>query len=184
MTASYDQPGLPASSTITAQELGVGYFRYTVLTCTATPITITDQSSTVQYGGVKVYDFPQGVICSLGATVNGAITLGVTGTITATWGGYFSLGTATAGNDADLTSTEDDILGKTAVTTAVAKVGAVTGYSVATQLTESAAVWLDGHTTASDVYLNLAVTDEATHTSGTGTFTGTIKLAWIYLGDY
>jgi len=42
----------------------------------------------------------------------------------------------------------------------------------------------DGHTTAGAVYLNVAIADDATHTAGSGTWTGTIILDWSLLGDY
>ena len=45
-----------------------------------------------------------------------------------------------------------------------------------TALTESGGRWLDGTATAKDLFLNLVVDDDASHTSGTGTFTGTVTI--------
>src|SRR4051812_28187391 len=73
--------GAPNGSTVTAVEYGNGVLHRTVLTLTATPISITDDAGVAQYGGVKVYDFPAGVINVLSAVVKGNLTLGVTGTI-------------------------------------------------------------------------------------------------------
>jgi len=178
--------GVPITdATVTVKEYGTGPIHKTIFTCTATPVTITDVAGTCQYGGITtaLYTFPQGLICYLGSVIDGAVTLGVTGTITATWSGLVSLGTVTAAGDATLTATEANLLQSTAVAAAVAKVATVDAISIATALTESGATWVDGTGTASALFLNLIVTDEATHTSGTGTFTGTVTITWINCGD-
>ena len=175
--------GAKYGSTVVAVEAGTGILHRTTLTCTATPITITDDADTAQYGGVKLYDFPAGTICTLGGVIDGSVTLGVTGTITTTWAGGVALGTATATTGADLTSTEEDIMPEVDVAAATAKVAVVDAVPVATALTESGARWFDGTGTAKDLFLNLVIDDSATHTSGTGTFTGTVSFAWMNLGD-
>lgn len=155
----------------------------TVLTCTALPISIADDAGVAQYGGVKVYDFPEGLICTLGAVISGSVTGGVTGTITDTWAGGIALGTAAATTGATLVSTEADVMPEVDVAAATAKVAAIDAVSVATALTETGARWFDGTATAKDLYLNLVVDDSGTHTAGTVTFTGTITLHWLNLGD-
>lgn len=176
--------GAKNGSTITCQEYGNGVFNKTVLTCTATPITIADDAGVAQYGGAgKVYDFPEGLILTYGAVINGTVTLGTTGTIINTWAGGVALGTAAATTGATLTGTEADIMPEVDVAAATAKVASVSGVSVATALTESAGRCFDGTATAKDMYLNLVVDDDATHTAGTGTFTGTITLLWSLVGD-
>lgn len=175
--------GAKNGSTVAVQEYGNGLVNKTVLTCTATPISIADDAGVAQYGGVKVYDFPAGLICSLGAVIDGAVTLGTTGTIITTWAGGIALGTAVATTGATLVSTEANIMKEVDVAAATASVAVVDAVSVATVLTESAASWLDGTTTAVDMYLNLVVDDDASHTAGTGSFTGTITFLWIPMGD-
>lgn len=175
--------GAKNGATVTATEYGDGIVHKTVLTCTATPITITDDADVAQYGGVKVYDFPEGMLCTMGAVIDGAVTGGVTGTIINTWAGGVALGTATATTGATLTGTEADILPEVDVAAATAKVATVDAVSVATALTESGARWLDGTGTAKDLFLNLVVDDDVTHTAGSATFTGTITFIWIILGD-
>lgn len=175
--------GTKNGTTVTAAEYGEGILHKTVLTCTATPITISDDADTAQYGGVKVYDFPAGLILTLGAVIDGSVTLGATGTITNTWAGGVALGTATATTGSTLTSTEADIMPEVDVAAATAKVAVVDAVSAATALTESGARWFDGTSTAKDMYLNLVIDDSETHTAGTGTFTGTITICWINLGD-
>ena len=54
--------GTPNGSTVTVKEYGSDVLHRTVLTCTATPVTITDDAGVAQYGGTaKLYDFPAGL---------------------------------------------------------------------------------------------------------------------------
>lgn len=176
--------GAKNGSTVSAVEYGDGVIHKTVLTCTATPVTIADDAGVAQYGGVKVYDFPAGMICTMGAVVSGNLTAGVTGTIIDNWDGDVALGTVTATTGATLTGTEADIMQSVAVSAGTSdKIGVVDAVSVATALTESGARWLDGTATAKDMYLNFVIDDNATHTAGTATFTGTIEFIWMNLGD-
>lgn len=168
--------------TVTATEKA-GVWKRTKLTCVATPITISDDAGVAQYGGVKLYDFPEGLLCIQGAVIDGAITAGVTGTIIDAFTGVIALGTATASTGATLESTEADILQSTELTTAVAKVAVCDAVSIATALTESGARWHDGTGTAKDLFLNVAIADDATHTAGSATFTGTVEFVWMSLGD-
>lgn len=169
--------------TVAVVEKGDGVIHQTVLTCTATTITISDDAGVAQYGGVKVYDFPLGHVATLGAVVSGILTAGVTGTIIDNWDGDVALGTATATTGATLTGTEADIMPSVAVSAGASdKDGVVQAVSVATALTESGARWFDGTGTAKDMFLNFVIDDDATHTAGTATFTGVITLTWLNLG--
>lgn len=172
--------GAKNGATVAAVENITG-FKTTVLTCTATPIVLTDESGTVVYGGVKVYDFPVGAICILGAVVAGTLTTVET---LATWAGGVALGTATATTGATLTGTEADIMPEVDIGAATAKVGTIAAVPVATALTESGARWFDGTGTAKDMYLNFVVDEDNANATSTGTFTGTITFHWIYLGDH
>lgn len=169
--------GAKNGSTVTATETE-GIVHKTVLTLTATPITITDDAGVAQYGGAgKIYDFPEGLIAVLGATIDGAVTLGDTGTITTTWAGGIALGTAAATTGATLTGTEANIMAEVDVAAATASVAACDAVS------STNVAPLNGTVTPVDCYLNLVVDDHASHTSGTGTFTGTVTIHWINLGD-
>jgi len=184
--ASASNGGAPNGATIVASEFGNGVFNKTILTCTATPITVTDEAGVSQWGGAgKIYDFPEGLIILYGAIVSGSLTLGTTGTIINTWSGVASLGTvaASATGAVTLVTTAATWLQQFTVSAATSKVATIDGVSAATQLTESGARHADGTGGALDMYLNLKVTDDATHTSGTGTFTGTVKFLWTCLGD-
>lgn len=175
--------GAKNGTTVTAREFGNNVLHKTVLTLAATPISIADDAGVAQYGGVKIYDFPAGLICTLGAVIDGSITLGTTGTIIDAWAGGVALGTVTATTGATLVSTEANIMKEVDVAAATAKVASIDAESVATVLTESGASWLDGTATAIDMYLNLVVDDDASHTAGTGTITGTVTFFWMNIGD-
>jgi hypothetical protein len=177
--------GTKNGSTVSVVESGVGNFHKTLLTLTATPITVTDEAGVSQYGGVKVYTFPAGLIFTQGAVLTGNLTLGTTGTIIDTYTGANALGSviASATGAATLVTTAATWLQSTANATAAAKVAAIDSVSIATQLTESGARHFDGTTTPGEVWLNFKIADDATHTTGTGSFTGTIQLTWVNLGD-
>jgi hypothetical protein len=175
--------GAASQNSVTAVEYGDGVIHRTVLTCTATTITISDDAGVAQYGGIKVYDFPEGLIKFDGAVITGTLTGGVTGTITNTFAGGVALGTATATTGATLTGTEATYLPENDVAAATSKVATIAAYPSPTALTESGARWVDGTGTAADLYLNFVIDDDATHTAGTATFTGTISFNWQNLGD-
>jgi len=169
---------------VVATESGDGIINRTKLVCTAVPISVADDAGVAQYGGVKLYTFPQSIICLHGAVYSGNLTMGATGTFIDAFTGVMALGSATASTGATLLTTEATWLQSTAMSTASSKVAATAGYPVATQITESGARWYDGHTTAGPVWLNVAIADDASHTAGTGTWTGTITLIWSAIADY
>lgn len=174
-----DQPGVITIPTEKVTEIHAGPIHKTIMTFTSTPITITDESSVAQYGGAitAIYTFPAGCIKLLGAVIDGSVTLGTTGTITNNWSGVVALGSITSSTGGTLTSTEATWLASTATGTAATKVAVVDAISTAD------VVPFNGTGTDAPMFFNLLVTDESTHTSGTGTFTGTITITWINLGD-
>lgn len=169
---------------ISVVEKGDGITNRTILTCTALPISVADDAGVAQYGGVKVYTFPQGIVYLRGAMYYGSLTMGATGTFIDAFTGVMALGSVTASTGATLVTTEATWLQSTAMATASSKVAVTNNFPVATQVTESGSRHFDGHTTAAPVYLNVAIADDATHTAGTGTWTGTIILDWSILGDF
>jgi len=169
--------GAKNGSTVSVVEYSDGVINKTVLTLTATPITIADDAGVAQYGGAgKIYDLPEGAVAVVGCVVDGDLTMGATGTIIDAFTSNIALGTVTATTGNSLTGTEADIMASVANATAAAKVSAVGATSAAMAL-------LNGTSTAKDVYLNLVVADDATHTAGTGTFTGTVTILWTRVGD-
>lgn len=168
---------------VVATEYGDSLVHRTVLTCTAVPISIADDAGVAQYGGVKLYTFPEGLIFTKGAIISGNLTLGVTGTIIDAFTGVNALGSVTASTGSTLTSTEATYLQSTANATAASKVAAISSVSVATALTEASSRIVDGTSTPAPVFLNFAIADDASHTAGTGTFTGTVTISWEKIGD-
>lgn len=172
-----DDIGAKNGSTVSATETA-GLIHKTVITCTATPISVADDAGTAQYGGTgKIYDFPAGLIQCVGAVISGSITMGDTGTFINTWSGVIGLGSAAASTGATLTGTEADFMASNTISAATAKVATIDAVS------PSVLAPLDGTATAKDLYLNIAIADDATHTAGTGTFTGTVTILWINVGD-
>lgn len=178
-TTVVGQGSVPAAvqSTVVATEYGDDIWHKTKLVLTACPISITDDPGVAQYGGVQIYDFPAGLISLDAAMITGNLTLGTTGTIINTFTGVNALGSVTASTGATLTGTEATWLASTANATAAAKVAAVDSVSAAAVAPQ------DGTTTAKDMFLNFAIADDVSHTSGTGSFTGTIEFVWCLIGD-
>ncbi len=172
--------GAAAGTGVTATETGFGRHKTTVLTLVNTPVPLTDEAGVVAYGGLKLYDFPQGYVYIQSAVSDLAITKSSAG-VNADWDGDIGFGTTTAGNNNALAVTEQDIIPTTATPQAVA--GATTGDAVSTA-TEHAI--LDGTTTAVDLFVNLLV-DDADHNVGATAcnliLNGTVTINWIFMGD-
>lgn len=167
-----------SEETASVDEIVDGLIHKTILTFVDTPITINDDAGVAQYGGVLAYTFPKGLIATFGTVVSGDVTAGVTGTVTDAWEGDVSIGTAIASTGSTLTATEADIMASAEVSAgADDTIGAVSAAS-------SSAATLDGRTESVKVYLNFLIDDDASHTEGTATFTGSITLTWINLSEH
>ena len=147
--------------------------------------TLTDVAQSVvngtEYQGTKLFDFPEGFIKVEGVVASLAqkTTSALATTINASSAGAVSLGTATA-SATTLATTMVDLLPSTAFTSSatinVAGTAAVAGLA--------ASAVFDGHTTAKSMFLNSAyATTTDVDGNGTQTFTGTITVTWLNLGD-
>lgn len=165
------------SQGITAAEYGGGVVHKTVLSLAATQVTVGNTTG-VSFGGLKLYDFPEGRILVLGVTAD--LDFDWSGQdIAADGSGDFSLGT-TITSDATLSTTDVDLLPSTALTDPfVAGVGEGKGAL-------AASAQFDGTTTAKDLNLNLIIDDAdvADGASDVVTVSGTVTVTWINLGDY
>lgn len=175
---NYSAPGTVPTATIAA---GVGHsdtspgLNKTILTLTNVSVATTDAGASGAYGGLEIYDFPLGVISFLGATTN--LTLARVGTgLTTTAAIVAAVGSATAGADATLTSTEADYIASTACTF-TAGASAFAGIS-------TAAAQFDGHATAKKAFLNFAVVDAGSTANDAILVNGTITLIWGNLGPF
>lgn len=153
------------------REYGLGTpYRQLLVKLTNTPITLTDNGATGS-GGVKILDFPDGVIkfdgaiCDLTITGPGSFTdAGLVG----------SIGTVTAAADGTLTSTEANIMPSTSC--------AMTSGAATLQGKPTASAWVDGSSTAADVYLNLASANDPVGNKSI-TVSGYVLLSFVNLGD-
>jgi len=147
-----------------------------VITIPTTSVATTDNGANGAQGGVKVYDFQEGSIVILGVTHN--ITLAKVGAgISATATVLSSLGSAlVTQNDATLTGTEADIVASNS-TVLVAGAGVSKSRS-------SSVVFLDGTTTAKDLYLNLNVDAVGSTATDAVNVSGTITVLYANAGDY
>lgn len=169
--------GAKNGATVSVVEKGEGTIHQTVLTLTATPVTVANTTG-ASFGGVKLYDFPEGRILLLGATAN--LSFSWAGEdIAADGSGDFSLG-STITADATLDGTDVDMLPSSAMLDPfVAGVGTGTGAL-------AASAQFDGTATAKDLNLNIII-DDADVSDGASdvvSVTGTVTITWINLGDY
>jgi hypothetical protein len=181
-TETLGAKGSPSGGTLTVKETHYGAFHQTVFTFADVTIALADEAGVVAYGGLKIYDFPAGAIRHLGSVADLDITKSSAG-VNADWDGDFALGSATASNNGSLSSTEANLIPSTATPQAVAGVTTANGLSTATE----GAVILDGTTTAADLYLNFLIDDADHNVTGTACnliVNGTIKVAWMNLGDF
>lgn len=170
--------GAKNGATVTAAESGDGIVHKTVLTLASTPVTVANTTG-ASFGGVKLYDLPEGRILVLGVTASlGFVWTGES--IAAGGSGDYSLGT-TITADATLDGTDVDLLPSTAMTDP-----AVSGVAAATAGALAASAQFDGTGTAKDVNLNIIIDDAdvADGDSDTVLASGTIVITWINLGDY
>jgi len=147
----------------------------TVWTFDAIEIVITDAGAAGAHGKIKLYDFPAGYIEFLGSTIDLDVACGTDGlTTTATYD--MGVGTTTSAADAALATTEQNVINKIEgdLSSSAAALGAV--------LATDAAV--DGTGTALDLYFNIAFEANDASADDVCTATGTIRVAWINLGDY
>ena len=170
--------GVVSGTGVAATESGAGSIRTTRLTLTNVAQAVVNGT---EYQSTKIYTFPEGRILLLGTVASLAQT--TTSAILTTLNsatGAVSLGSAAASN-VSLTSGMVDIAPSTAFTSS-ATIN-VAGTAVNPVLATSAQ--LDGHTTAVPVYLNSAyATTTDVDADATQTWSGTVDLTWVWLGDF
>ena len=170
--------GAKNGATVTVVESGSAAVHKTVLTLTATPVTMTDAGAAGSHGGVKVYDLPAGVIIRGGCVANLTTAAG-SGGIADGAAVVWALGTAAPATDnATLVGTnEADFIASFAGTL-------TSGAGTFAKYGEPSATSLDGHTTAIDIFLNAAVPDADSSADDTLTVSGTVTCIWSSSGDF
>lgn len=173
-----DGVGTVAGAGVAVTEIGTGAIHKTVFTLSSASVAVVDTGgANGGQGGLKIYDFPAGVIVR-GGCVADTTTLAGAGGITDTAAVVESLGSVVAAtSDATLTSTEADFVGSFAGTLS-------SGAGTFAKYGEPSATSLDGHTTAVDLFLNVAVPDAGISADDTLAVTGTITCIWSSTGDF
>lgn len=167
LTAPYNEPTVASVSGLTMRDRNVAGYHVTELVFDGVEITLPEADD---YIGTKVLDFPAGRILVQGVTQNMVLT--ASGGIGATDSLKYAVGTAAA-DDTTLDTTEVDLIPEDA--NALAAGTKTVGNALA------ASAHFDGTSTAKDVYVNFAL---AVSEDGTIQMDGTIRIAWVFLGDY
>jgi len=171
--------GVVSGTGVAVTESGAGVVRTTRLTLTAVAQAIVNGT---EYQSTMIYTFPEGRIMVLAcvASLAQTTTSALASTLNASVTGAVSLGSAAASN-VSLTSTMVDI----APTTAFTSSATINVAGTAVNPVLAAAAQIDGHTTAVPVYLNSAfATTTDVDADATQTWSGTVDLTWMWLGDF
>ncbi len=166
-------------STSVATESGSDVVHKTVLALTDVSVTAGNTTG-VSFGGTKVYDFPEGRILLLGATLD-SLTFDLTDAgnatpVAAADGGDIAFGTTVAG-DGTLSAADVNVIPSTSIDPIS---GGVTGAALAVS------AQFDGTTTAVDVYVNVLVDDADVGNGASDVIlvSGTLTLVWANVGDF
>jgi hypothetical protein len=155
----------------------IGVLRSVTLTVTGASLaTLADGA----HGGGKVeFTFPAGLIYIVGCTATGTVVNSTNFNATTADTYSFAIGSATAADDDDLTSTEANILPKQTIDTASGTLASQVIGAVSTT-----PAMLNGVSTPAAVYLNYAIAAANNHASNTfGTSALVVKIWYIALGD-
>jgi len=145
------------------------------ITLTNYSMVITDSEGSGGHGVLKIIDFPEGMIYVLGVIGDMSIASQTGSADNAVFD--MALGDATTLTDAETLANAN--------VNFVAKVDGTLSSGIDTiDLITNTPQTEDGHTTATDVFLCVAIAD--THMSATGTMvmSGTIVVTWVNTGDY
>ncbi len=169
--------GAKNGATVTAVENGNGVIQKTTLSLASTPVTVANVTG-ASFGGVKLYDFPEGRILVLGTTTSLSFNWAATD-IVATGSGDFSLG-STITDDDTLDTTDVNLLPSSAMLDPF-----VLGVGNGAGALEASA-HIDGTGGAIDCNLNIIIDDADVEDEASDIVlvTGSVVLTWINLGDY
>lgn len=168
----------PATGAIVVKQEQFGALYQTTLSLVDVPQAVTNGT---EYQSTLLYTFPEGRLLVLGCTATLAqkTTSTLASTLNASVTGAVSLGTVAA-SATTLATTMVDLMPSTAFTSS-ATIN-VAGTAVSSALAASAQ--FDGTSTAKKMYLNSAYATTAdVDGNATQTFTGTVRVTWVWLGD-
>jgi len=172
---------------ISVVETGLGTHRQTIIELDSVLVPMTDATTSGNYGSVRLYDFPEGVIQIKaahadfvdGTTVptGDAAGLARTGSgISATATLKFSVGTAAEASDDTLNSTQADIIAST-------NCSLTAGAGTARGISGTTPAPYDGTSAAKSLYLNFGVADAGSTGNDVIRVRGRIAFTWEHLGD-
>ncbi len=174
VTLSGSNPnGSVQAAGVTAVETVNGALHTLVLTLVNAAVTLVKNGTSTGGGGTAIYNFPQGIIQPLGGSSNLTVANANDKSFLA------SVGSAAAGTDGTLTSTEISFLPSTAATTST---GAGTCKMKSTVTTPTPGGMLDGTSTPVVMYLNSCLNADATGSEAL-TYSGTIQISYLHHGD-
>lgn len=162
-----------AAQPVTVAQYVWGGFVTLDFTLTDVPVTLTKNGTSTGGGGTLLFTFNEGLVLPFGGSSN--LTIAAAGDKSF----LASVGSAAAGTDGTLTSTEISFLPSTAATTS-SNVGTCKMKSTSTTPTPGSP--LDGSSTPVALYLNSALNADATGVESL-TYSGTIRIIAAYLGD-
>ena len=174
----------PASGSVSISEFRNGPLVVTTFTLTAARISVTDGAGSGSYGSLLLYTLPAGAICTLGARQNytafaeGAALTGGAGDAVF----VVAVGTENISAAADgILSTNYKDVGSAVQITLSGGTGA--GAIVSGSYDNAPSPAFDGTDTAIKFYLNWSGTAATIDANSTIDVTGTITIAWLFLGD-
>ena len=157
----------------------IGAVHYDVITFTNVLETFTNGSDEGE--SQVICAFPEGRIYILSAAINATVTNSNPGfEANANDIYYVGVGSVVAADDATLSSTEQDII---AVQTLDTVSDSVTSFEVEEDMTAGGDSVYDGTAGAQSLYLNLCVADSSISNNVTVGVSGTLSVAWAFLGD-
>lgn len=166
-------PGNPANG-VSVSHILAGNFVTTTFKFNSLSLTLTKNGTSTAGGGVKIFDFLQGLVLPLGGSSNLTVTnAGGDGSF------LMSLGTTAADTGGTLATTEANFLPSTAATVSS---GTGTCKMKSTSSVPTPGSPIDGSATAVDLYLNGALNADGTGKE-TLVVSGTVVLTWAFLGD-
>lgn len=173
--------GAAVSGLATATERW-GSVRTVVLALTVDGATALSLPDGDHGDGTNVYNITEGRIAIIGAAINAYVTVGTNFNATADDEFYVGIGTAEAGDDNTLSSTEQDII---AVKTCDTASGTTSNFTWQADLTIGGDLMFDGTSTAVGIWVNSCVADSDNGSSAANpvSVTGTLAIAYMWLLD-
>ena len=157
-----------------------GAVHYDVITWTNTTAVDTFTDGSDEGESELIFTFPEGRILILGAACNFTVTVGSTFEASDNDHWFVGVGTAAAGDDATLSSTEQDVIAVQDLDTVG---GGTQSFEVEVDMTSGGDSVFDGTTTAVKLYMNSCVADTQISANTAWTNAGTLQVVWVFLGD-